>query len=192
MERALTASRILMQLIEPNPKDRSIVQGRLVYDDQDMPYSRTQIVSDQVYRIGSYLSERIDLIFYDDGQITVYFVVDGEPWKHIQVFDTLSELYELSEEILLFFGEPPSTYDPIIKQLGDYRQKLPKYIRYGKFYTDDCFEYRIVQLSRKAYSKMRRNRILSTYEWGVLGILQDPAWNHIFSYQEDQFLVFRR
>lgn len=191
------ANLILRQLIEPT---RTLEPGSLVYDDQDLVIDDYKALSSQVYRIEdssyntTYFTQRVDINFYDTGEILAYFVLNDKIVNEIQT--DLSGIYDLGYAIADFMETPRSEiviYEPTIK--GKYVQSLSRHIRYSELYSDDLYDYLIVTLSRKAYRNMLKSygdRLLTEEELQEIGILQNPGWEHIYNNRDNTELVFRR
>lgn len=45
----------------------------------------------------------------------------------------------------------------------------PNEIDYGEKYNDDYFEYRLVQLPKNLFKKIRKDQLLNEMEWRSLG-----------------------
>jgi hypothetical protein len=185
------ANQILHELIEPH---RTLVSGAVIYDDQNGPCSMNGVLSSQVYRIGSYLTHRMDLIFYSDGSITSYFILDGEIADTVSTFDF--RLYQLSCQIADFMEIDRPFRAHILPEIVDATTiQLPNRICYGECHYDEEYVYRIVTLSRRAYSKMKQlypKRLLAEGDCVNVGIKQSSGWEHIFSNAKRTTVVFRK
>lgn len=94
----------------------SIKEGALVYDEQDVWKLKSKtnpIMSSQVYKVGSYLRKRVDIIFYNSGFIYVYFLDNEEEYVYNPESESnitecsymSNNLEDLYTQILFFFED---------------------------------------------------------------------------------------
>jgi len=203
MERSINANEYLKNIISPD-KLYELNDGDIIYDDDEYDCNdlknKKGIITSQIYKFGSYLCRRVDIIFYNDGNIKSHFSVGNKYMNMIISNDSIESLYELYGKISDFIEIQKVNKSNIINnktiqtKYHNIDYYLDSFIIYGNKYEDEKYYYRNVELSRKSYKSMINNYgdiLLTQDEWHNIGLRMDTNWKHIYSLLDKGILGFR-